>query len=434
MNNDIKVSIIMPVYNVEKYLNESLDSVCNQTLKEIEIICIDDGSSDMSYQILEEYSKNDSRIKVVHQENRGYGYALNSGFKLARGNYIGILEPDDYIDLYMMEKLYYKATENDLEVVKSNFAEFNGSGENKKIIYKKLVSDESVYNKIVEPSGMSCLYRGYIMNPSGIYKKDFLKKYNILHNETPGASFQDQGFWFQVMTFAKKMLLINNCLYFYRQDNPNSSISSKEKIYCICDEYKFIYEKLKDKEKWAIVLPKFVCCMNSNYRNTFYRISKMYRKDFLFRMQTDFMKLKSEGQLDSSFLTDKEKIELEKVINDYELYYNKYLDYEVELNNLVKRFKYIIIYGAGVIGRRVYDNLSEKNKDKVIGFAVSGLDESFFDIDKKPIKNINLYADFKHVAAVLIGVGDNYKVEIQQNLKSMCFSNVIELPEIINIG
>ena len=116
-----KVSVIIPVYNVEKYLAKCIESVINQTLTEIEIICVDDGSTDLCPKILDEYASKDKRIKVIHKENEGYGKTMNIGLDLAQGEYIGLVESDDYILPNMYEILYKKAKENDLDLIKSNF-------------------------------------------------------------------------------------------------------------------------------------------------------------------------------------------------------------------------------------------------------------------------------------------------------------------------
>lgn len=114
----IKVSVIIPVYNVEEYLKECLDSVINQTLKEIEIICIDDCSTDSSYSILEEYAKKDSRIVLIkNKENMGVGYNRNIGIKEAKGEYIGFIDSDDYISEDYYENLYNTAKKYNSDVV-----------------------------------------------------------------------------------------------------------------------------------------------------------------------------------------------------------------------------------------------------------------------------------------------------------------------------
>lgn len=113
----IKVSVIIPVYNAEKYLRQCLGSVINQTLQEIEIICINDGSSDGSSLILEEYASSDSRIKLLHHKNAGAGVARNRGLKIARGEYLSFLESDDFFDQNMLELAYKKAKDDDADIV-----------------------------------------------------------------------------------------------------------------------------------------------------------------------------------------------------------------------------------------------------------------------------------------------------------------------------
>lgn len=117
MNLQVKVSVIIPVYNVEQYLGKCLDSLCKQTLKEIEIICIDDGSKDTSPKILDEYAERDSRIKVIHQSNAGAGAARNRGIALASGEYIGFVDSDDIVYPTMYEELYRKACRCNADMV-----------------------------------------------------------------------------------------------------------------------------------------------------------------------------------------------------------------------------------------------------------------------------------------------------------------------------
>ena len=109
-----KISILVPIYNVEKYLRECLDSILNQTLKDIEIICINDGSTDSSLEILNEYSSKDSRVKIINKANSGYGASMNKGLEAASGEYIGIVESDDFIKTTMFEDLYNIAEKKDI--------------------------------------------------------------------------------------------------------------------------------------------------------------------------------------------------------------------------------------------------------------------------------------------------------------------------------
>ncbi|MCQ2958500.1 MAG: glycosyltransferase, partial [Candidatus Gastranaerophilales bacterium] len=111
-----EVSVIMPVYNTEKYLRECLDSIINQTLKDIEIICVDDGSKDDSGKILDEYAQKDNRIKVIHNKNQGAAPSRNQGISIAQGKYLSILDSDDIFDTNMLELLFNKAEQNDADI------------------------------------------------------------------------------------------------------------------------------------------------------------------------------------------------------------------------------------------------------------------------------------------------------------------------------
>ena len=120
-----KVSIIVPIYNVEKYLRQCLDSIVNQTLKDIEIILVDDGSTDSCPSICDEYASKDKRIIVIHKENAGLGAAYNTGLDIAKGDYIGFVESDDFIELNMYEELYERAVQTGVDLVKCNFYDYD---------------------------------------------------------------------------------------------------------------------------------------------------------------------------------------------------------------------------------------------------------------------------------------------------------------------
>lgn len=115
-----EISVLVPVYNVEKYLNLCLDSILAQTFTDLEIICIDDGSTDKSGEILDRYAENDARIKVIHKPNSGYGKTMNMAVSLASGRYIGIVESDDTIEKDMYQILYNCITRYDLDFVKTD--------------------------------------------------------------------------------------------------------------------------------------------------------------------------------------------------------------------------------------------------------------------------------------------------------------------------
>lgn len=131
IQDHIKVSIILPSLNVLPYIKECVESVMNQTLHEIEIICVDAGSTDGTLEILQEYEKQDNRIKLIVSDKKSYGYQMNLGIKAAVGEYIGIVETDDYVSENMYEELYTVARENEVDFVKADFYRFTGQGEKK---------------------------------------------------------------------------------------------------------------------------------------------------------------------------------------------------------------------------------------------------------------------------------------------------------------
>ncbi len=215
-NSNIKISIIVPIYNVEKYLKECIDSALNQTLKDIEIILIDDGGKDNCPQIIDEYAQKDPRIVAIHKQNGGYGQSCNVGLEKARGEYIAILEPDDYIKPEMYEDLYKIARENDADIVKSEFIK-NYDLED----YKELKSQNwsKLYNLPKGPFKITECPYFLALHPSiwtCIYKNEFLKRHNIKFIEAPGAGWTDNPFQVQTMCLAQKICFTNKEYYYWR--------------------------------------------------------------------------------------------------------------------------------------------------------------------------------------------------------------------------
>ena len=283
VEENIKVSVIMPIYNTEKYLVQSLESVINQTLKEIEIVCVNDGSTDGSLEILSKYQEKDKRIKIINKQNTGYGDSMNRGIVEAKGEYIGIVEPDDFVQLDMFERLYIVAKRKNVDIVKSNYIEFDATSEK----FVQICPEVKFYNKKLNKND-SRIFKAVMNTWTGIYKKSFLIENQILHNTSPGASFQDTGFWFQTMALANSVWFVNKAFYHHRMDNPNSSINSTKKVYCVCDEFKFIENKLKEKNVFSelqqiFLLEKFNC-----YIYSFFRIAQESRQKFLQDITKEF--------------------------------------------------------------------------------------------------------------------------------------------------
>lgn len=393
-----KVSIIVPTYNVEQYLNECMNSIINQTLKDIEIICVDDGSTDNSGKILDEYASKDDRIKIIHKENSGYGCAMNVGMDNATGEFIGIVEPDDYILPEMYEVLYNKANENDVDLIKADFYRFIGSGTKLKKKYNKLDFTECYYNKVINPQEDLAPFR-FIMNTwSGIYRREFIQKFNIRHNETPGASFQDNGFWFQTFMFATRIYFLNMPLYMNRRDNPNSSVKNKEKVYCITKEYEFIKNIIDSDIKLRKFLGVYWLKKFHNYVFNITRIDDIFHKEFMDNFSKEFHDAINRNEIDKQIFEETNELDLLEL-----LYSNPNKFYKKITNkvNLIEKLFSIKHEGS----RKIIRILGSKIKIKTLKL-----------VEKEHYNNLNqevfiLKQNIKDLRKVL----ENLQKEIQMN-------------------
>lgn len=342
MSNNIKVSVIMPFLNSIEYLKECMDSVVNQTLKEIEIICVDAGSDDGTLELLEEYAKKDKRIKIINSDKKSYGYQINLGLEAAKGEYFGIVESDDYIKEDMYEVLYNISQKHNCEVVKSDFCVFVHENGERKFTYRPLIYIKELYNKVISPQEDLRLFRGYNLNQIGIYSMNLIKQNNIKLNETPGASYQDNGLWFQIFSLANSVYFYDKPFYMLRRDNPNSSVKSKGKVYCMCDEYDYIRTFLKGKSEIEQKLAP-ICAYNRflNYEFTLNRIADEFKLEFCNRFSEDFKKIESDGELDWNLFNKTQTGRLKAIMKDPKKYYHNSF---VNRNNMEneKTIKYYV--------------------------------------------------------------------------------------------
>ena len=210
MANRINVSVIVPVYNAEEYLDECLASLEKQTLKNIEFIVIDDGSVDSSYKIMEKFAENDDRFRIFRQENQGVGKTRNRGIKIAKGKYIGFVDSDDFVSRNYFEKLYKKAMKYDADVsIATHFIRF--SEEQKQYNYS--LTQSFIENEVLE--NIDFLIGNLGQQWDKIYKKSFIEKYGI---KCYGKNlwFEDEWFSSLVALYAKKIAITDENMYFYR--------------------------------------------------------------------------------------------------------------------------------------------------------------------------------------------------------------------------
>ena len=319
-----KISIIVPVYNVERYLRDCLNSLTHQTLDDIEIICINDGSTDSSPRILEEYAAKDSRIKIINKENSGYGASMNMGLAAAEGEYIGIVESDDFVKTTMYEELYNLAVKNNADVVKSDYYLYTTSNNQSRKIgiikpkYTGKVFSVKDYPKILK------------MPPSiwsSIYRREFLNKNSIRFQETPGASFQDISFAFKTLASAERLVFTTKTYLYYRQDNENSSVKSKGKVYAVSDEWDEVTRFLdKNPDIKAVVNDVKLYVQFNSYKWSTTRIDESFRDEFIERYHDTFKRFYDNGEITRNFYKKRgNKKELQLLIED-KLGYRNYID------------------------------------------------------------------------------------------------------------
>lgn len=237
------LSILVPCYNVEKYVTQCLESILEQTYSNIEIICIDDGSTDSTPLILQNFSKRDSRIKIITKQNTGYGHSMNIGLEYAKGEFIGIVESDDFVSQSMFEKLMTNAIKHQLDISRCSFFKYQTSDHSVTTIKTDYVPKDRILRPIDEQGP-------FRMPPSiwaSVYRKDLLAKNKIRFLETPGASYQDTAFSFKCYYSADRFLMIDEPLLYYRIDNPSSSVNNPKKVFCVCDEYEEIWKFAQNK-------------------------------------------------------------------------------------------------------------------------------------------------------------------------------------------
>ena len=285
MQKQPKVSIVVPIYGVEKYLNQCLDSILAQTLTDIEIILVDDGSPDKCPQIIDEYAKKDKRVVAVHQPNGGYGVAVNHGIKLAHGKYIGVVESDDWIEPTMYEHLYETAEKEKAEVCKGSFYWVVNSAENDMFVfepYMNLAEKGEVFSLKDKPA----LIKDHSSLWSAIYRKDFFDKFNIKLQESPEACYQDWPFVATVYSVATRITMLPEPVYFYRNDVNNTNSSSQiktRKLMRIIDQIYISRDILINKD-----------CFDKNIQEAFYKqcygVCKGFYEKIYFKYRPEFYK------------------------------------------------------------------------------------------------------------------------------------------------
>ena len=287
----------MPSLNVASYIRECMDSVIGQTLKEIEIICVDAGSDDGTFEILQEYQAKDDRIRIIQSDRKSYGYQMNLGVAAANGAYIGIIETDDWAEPDIFEKLYHAAVENDADFVKSNYYWYYTKPE---VVNQECENlQRGPYHEVFCPKDHLYVFGLTPSIWSSIYKKEMLTGHGIRFNETPGASFQDASFHLMVCTASKRAYFIDDYLLHYRRDNESSSVSVEGKVYCVCDEMHYYEDYLSERaEERNVILGAYLEHKFKRYEWNYLRLAPAFQWPFLMTMHEEFTEHQKKGELE----------------------------------------------------------------------------------------------------------------------------------------
>ena len=346
-----KVSVIIPVYNSEKYLSECLDSVVNQTLKDIEIICVNDGSKDSSLRILEEYASKDNRVKIINQENKGAGLARNSGLEIAQGEYLSLLDSDDIFEHDMLEILYKKAKEKDTDILICRSKEFYEKTKKYKdldySIREEYLPKKDVFNCNDIPKYIMNFAVGWAWDK--LYKSDFVKNYGLnfpnLHNT------EDAVFVFPSLIYAEKISIIQNSFITHRKTSTSLENSRDKNYLCFIEASRMIKRDLEDRNLYKKVEQSFI---NWFVDHSFWQIdtlkNKSNRKNLAKILDNIFEEFEIYEKNFDYFYDNKlyERVKKKKFIKSEKLY-QKIFSIK---NSSDKMHKIIIIFGIKIAFKR----------------------------------------------------------------------------------
>ncbi|MPQ43060.1 glycosyltransferase family 2 protein [Clostridium tarantellae] len=249
------VSIILPVYNVEKYIERCMESLINQSMKDIEIIVINDGSVDKSLDILNKYLEKDNRIKIINNSNKGVSYCRNIGIEVCNGNYIMFVDSDDWLDLDMVNLMFQKCEKENADLIMCTYVrEFKNHSKERIFelpeltIYEGEDINNKLNRKLIGPVGKE------VSNPSTLdslgtvwgklYKASFIKKnkFKFIDLSIIGSA-EDVLFNIYILNKLNKIVIWNKPLYHYWKDNPKS-LTTKYKVNLI-EKWKILFEYIE---------------------------------------------------------------------------------------------------------------------------------------------------------------------------------------------
>lgn len=220
-----KISVVVPVYNAIKYLKQCLDSIVNQTLQEIEIICVDDGSSDGSYELLQEYAENDQRVRVLRQENSGAGAARNKGLEIAKGKYLSFLDADDYFAEDMLEVAYKNAEDRNAQIVVFRGERFDevekATYQMRFTIREKQLPESEIFSGEDAAHTIFTVFIGWAWDK--LFLREYIEEENLKFQEI--RTYNDAYFVFSALVHARRIYAIRDGVYIYHRVNSQTCLT-----------------------------------------------------------------------------------------------------------------------------------------------------------------------------------------------------------------
>ena len=362
----VKISVIIPVFNVENYLSRCLDSVINQTLKDIEIICVDDGSTDNSFNILNDYKNADDRIQVYQQENGGHSAATNSGLKHVNGDYIFFVDSDDWIELDALEKLYNNVIENDSDLVLYDSIEHlpeNQFRERRYGILNELKNDVFDYK-----SEKRLILNSFYVQWSKLYKTSFFRQHNL---KLPDFRlYEDIGLNVTAITFAKRITYLPEILYHYNRLNDSSLQNTKiemNRSKIIFDVIFYIERFLIENDLFSYLELNFLEFKIKQPKIIFENLDDASREDFYQNLRNCFLSIDSNPKKLSQLPFEFYSFFVHVItLKNYEQYSN-FSFYKQNVNELF--FDYIDKNDLDLKLNNFKDNLLDKNSDIIISLT-----------------------------------------------------------------
>lgn len=441
-----KISVLVPVCNVEIYLEQCLNSLITQTFHDVEIICVNDGSEDHSARILDHFAAVDSRIRVIHKGNTGYGNSMNVALDHAAGEYIAILESDDFAEPDMLQKLYDTAVKYDVDVVKADYYHYSEGQD----VYCNRLSSE-LKNQILCPGDCPKILNLADSIWSCLYRRSFLLAHNIRFHETPGASYQDISFALQVWLYARRVYFIADPVLHYRRDNPGASMNNPAKLFCVFDEYEWMENRFHDFWEGNPLLERyFVASKYRDYFNHYYRVGRKYQYALLLRMVESYKEDRKRGRVYADAflpLVWKQLLEAGEDLNSFFARTSKYIAderlercrirnadvYAKAFFHQLQSYPQVMIYGAGKVGQS-FAKLVRAQGGHVEGFIVTELSEQNRMCMGLPVYELKKITNLAGSCAVVIAVTEQMQYELYQNLAKHGFQNIYRVDEIIKRG